>query len=380
MTHLTYLVAVIAPVLIASIYFSGLCFNGRRSILEFPVAHRRRCEIKASNGTWPIFSVNPYEDSGYCKEEMDVCPSIFLPLTRIWTEIQSRHPTNMSMFLVNIGANNGINADPMFPIIKGNPSIGGVLIEYDRHLFQQLRNNMQEYPNLQLVNDGISPENAVSLCKGKKIGDAPNPSPHASLDILKLDIDGCECHILAVLMQDSFYLAKVIQIELNHHIPPPISYKDMCANGSSGRASSSLDVWGCSMQAAYDVLAPYGYSLLQYDWPDAVFVHKDYIQMFACVTGDVATSLSRNYWIGYYHAKDNYKRFPMHQHNKEFVSRLPELALRSFLQPVEAINHIISNYSSTWSKRPLWIELAVAGTDVGVSVVSNETGVNFLWH
>ena len=66
--------------------------------------------------------------------------------------------------------------------------------------------------------------------------------------MLKIDIDGCECHLLSILMRDPYYHAKVIQVELNHHIMPPISYKGMCRDGDHGRNSNSLDVWGCSIQ------------------------------------------------------------------------------------------------------------------------------------
>ena len=37
------------------------------------------------------------------------------------------------------------------------------------------------------------------------------------------------------------------------------------------------------MQAAVDVLRPHGYRLLQYDFPDAVFLQDAYIEAFPCV-------------------------------------------------------------------------------------------------
>ena len=47
------------------------------------------------------------------------------------------------------------------------------------------------------------------------------------MDIFKLDIDGCECHILSTLMQtlprSRWNRPKIIQIELNHILPPPIA-------------------------------------------------------------------------------------------------------------------------------------------------------------
>jgi hypothetical protein len=70
-----------------------------------------------------------------------------------------------------------------------------------------------------------------------------------------------------------------------------------------GRDSESLDVWGCSMQAAYDIVKKHGFVLLQNDWPDAVFIHQDYIPAFPkffCKGSRQEQFLSK-YWLGYHH-------------------------------------------------------------------------------
>ena len=86
----------------------------------------------------------------------------------------------------------------------------------------------------------------------------------------------------------------------------------MCRNDVSGRSTGSqkglnLDVWGCSMQAAWDIVRPHGYLLLQYDWPDALFVHEAYAHMFPCLLR--RHNMSDGYWIGYDHASKHYERF-----------------------------------------------------------------------
>lgn len=36
----------------------------------------------------------------------------------------------------------------------------------------------------------------------------------------------------------------------------------------------TLQVYGCSVAAAFDIVHAKGYQLLQYDWPDATFIQS----------------------------------------------------------------------------------------------------------
>ena len=168
------------------------------------------------------------------------------------------------------------------------------------------------------------------------------------------------------MLKDEYYRAKVIQVECNHYLPPPISYRDMCKQNAYGQSGAqTFDVFGCSVQAAYDVLRPYGYRLLQYDWPDATFVSAEAAPAFPCVPLD---AFEANYWLGYWHAREHFIRFPRYANSPGFVLEAPRLAERAKTQPVEVLSEILLAYGPTWSKRPLWIELGVTGTNVGLSI------------
>ena len=69
-------------------------------------------------------------------------------------------------------------------------------------------------------------------------------------------------------------------------------------------------------------MQPHGYELLQYDWPDAVFVHRNYSAAFPCLSKD----FMRNYWIGFHHAREHYSRFTTFVTNKTFVASVTDLA------------------------------------------------------
>ena len=265
-----------------------------------------------------------------------------------------------------------------------------------------------------------------------------------------VDITGCECHILESLIASHgrWPLPKIIQLETNHMLNPPLAYRDMCADDVWGASTRNMslndtswhrqpdwarkkrpthptgwDLWGCSMQAAMDLVHPVGYRLLQYDWPDAVFVHAEFAAAFPCLpTHDFQKGCERarvrgkgqrdgsiwkqqprdsvlarsplprflwrlssshffscllrsppplrsapglcRYWVGFVHARAKYSRFRWQQSNHEFVARLPQLAANAATDPVAALKSLIHTYKDTWLKRPLWIEMGVSGRSV----------------
>ena len=365
------------------------------------------------NPAWPINSVDPPERVGNCREEVDACPSIFLPLSRIWEEMHAATPSKMSHFVLNIGARDGKAGDPLYVLLTKRPTMAGLAIEVANDVWGALNANLAPFRNMRTSKRGIFANDAIDACKVHV-----KASPQ-TMDILKLDIDSCECHLLSVLLADptGYFRAKIIHIELNHNIPPPFAYKDMCAQNKHGRSSDwylNPTLWGCSMQAAYDVVRPYGYKLLQYDWPDAVFILDEHRDAFPCLPTGPGDFL-RNYWIGYYHARDKYARFkgsflwaeqiagPVARQYPgahslevlraprnatpalEWAFNLPETTAAATLDPTGFLTSIIERFHHTWVKKPLHIEMGVAGTNVSVSVYSLHKHptleqLNIVWH
>jgi len=237
-----------------------------------------------------------------------------------------------------------------------------------------MRYNLLPFKNAVAVQESITPKNVVDLVQKYMKNTITAP------DIIKIDTDGCDCHILLSLLSDSSMLAKIIQIELNHILPPPISYMDMCEDDVYGRSGGSLDVWGCSMQAAYDIVRKHGYVLLQYDWPDAVFIHSSLTYVFPCIAATGEDTFHRNYWTGLFHAKENYSRFHSHVSNKTFAQSVELLALRSHLHPRSTLEHIIATQEASWSKDPLWIELGIAGSSISTQIKrKGEEALRITW-
>ncbi len=328
---------------------------------------------------WPINRVVPPEPAQPCDAtrplvsgETDVCPSIFLPLARLWEEMRASSPTDMSHYVVNIGAYDGVAMnDPIHPLLLRHPNTSGLAIEPFARTYTRLRRNMAPFRNMVPLHASVSPASAAAVLS--PAADAAAASGR-SIDVLKVDIDGCDCHVLESILATPALRPKLIQIELGHFVPIPIAHRDMCAQDSPGR-SGGPELWGCSAQAAYDVVRPHGYSLLQYAWPDAVFVqHSVRKASFPCFADETFESA---FWLGYNHARDHYARFVARSNfaggnGSWALEALPRLASHAAARPRRAIEHIYQRLVETGqlSKRPLRVELGVAGAGVNATISS----------
>ncbi|MCB0540111.1 MAG: FkbM family methyltransferase, partial [Bacteroidetes bacterium] len=68
--------------------------------------------------------------------------------------------TSTNMFFIQIGACDGISFDPLFFLTK-KYKMHGVLLEPIPHLFEELKKNYKDIPNIELVNKAISSVNGT---------------------------------------------------------------------------------------------------------------------------------------------------------------------------------------------------------------------------
>ena len=328
--------------------------------------------MEYSNGLGSCPDINAQEQGlwrNYPHVPGDTCPMIAIPIDRVWDQLLATlGEKEMSHYLVNIGANDGFSADPTYLLLEKHPKkFKGIALEPGPTFDALQAKYNRTFPHVLTAKRGIAPSTAVEDAR------AGNPNDSGkSIDIIKIDIDSCECHILEVLLAEKtgYYRAKIINVEVNHNLPPPIAYREFCVDDAFGRngGNGQIDVFGCSVQAAYDVLHPHGYELFQYDWPDAVFILSEYAHAFPCMA--INSALHHNYWIGYKHARERFYRFSQYSNYPGFVMRTPQLAAHAAQEPVKVLEEIISLYGPQWTKQPLRTDIGIAGTGVSLTVTN----------
>ena len=109
------------------------------------------------------------------------------------------------------------------------------------------------------------------------------PKPRKRLAVLKVDIDSCDCDVLAAALAAG-YRPSVIVIEINPVFPPPIrfnlAFKPNMHHNSNGPGTP---IYSCSLSHAEGVAAAHGYALLQAPIEDAYFVPRESLHLFGKV-------------------------------------------------------------------------------------------------
>lgn len=67
-----------------------------------------------------------------------------------------KHLLRPDFFVLNIGANNGVDNDPIFPLLEHFPNWRGIFVEPDTKNFHALRQNYASFPNVKLEQAAIA--------------------------------------------------------------------------------------------------------------------------------------------------------------------------------------------------------------------------------
>jgi len=108
-------------------------------------------------------------------------------------------------------------------------------------------------------------------------------------DFLKIDIDSFECEYLEAILVAGFK-PKVLDVELASSYPPPIRFR---AKYTPGLSVAVTPMGGCSLQEAVHIVAPFGYTLIQYPLQDGWFVRNEYLELFGPLETDPETLFYR---------------------------------------------------------------------------------------
>jgi hypothetical protein len=187
-----------------------------------------------------------------------------------------------SNYLINVGAQDGKNHDPTYPLLEAG--YDGILFEGFERVKQQLYDNVAALPHHETIHPHIawgyvSPDTVLqSLSEG---GARKDP------DVLKLDIDSFDAHLMETILAGG-YRAKVIMAEFNPDVPPPLAWHQLYSTHPFNFMKVVLGNYGATASGWFEILTEkFGYGLVGMEVadPDAECVRCEHNMWF--VHGDL---------------------------------------------------------------------------------------------
>ena len=191
--------------------------------------------------------------------------------------------TPQSGFVVDLGA--GVrDSDPCFPLFDAG--YAGLMVDGDPAQRPKMR---QRIPSSRVAQEIalLSPANVAGMLRAAGAPSVP--------DLVKIDIDSFDCAVIAALLDA--YKPKAIVMEANIHFPPPMRFALLRADRYDSERRGCA--YGCSLAYQAALLKSYGYTLLQLEWNNAIYVRADAAARFAKAgmphVGDVCAHYLRGF-------------------------------------------------------------------------------------
>lgn len=170
-------------------------------------------------------------------------------------------PENKNYFAVNIGANDGIDHDPVYDVFKYN-NYSGLVFEGDTNTFSKiLTSNMRNVNQSKGIQVIFGYQNPVSIIDIFEEFSVPK-----HFDILKIDIDSIDYPLLRSILA-SLYLPRLVMVEVNPGIPPPF-YFHVERIDAKCKDSVAQGIYGMSTMSAFSLMSSYGYRLVEIEFFD----------------------------------------------------------------------------------------------------------------
>eukprot|EP00392_Amoebophrya_sp_AT5.2_P002672 g2677.t1 len=202
---------------------------------------------------------------------------------------------------LNIGAKDGMVEDPCVDFARKYLAKGIHFEKNETECRIAQRNFNNELPKSTVqtvVCDEVTPMNIVKLLDENAeaitgaAGGTNNKAARTMMmprhfDLIKIDIDSYDATVLKELLNNHFS-AKLIFLEVNPTIPPPYQFATLYHPKLwSAMLNASMEHWplrGMSLSYAVNFMKKWDYELVLFDYHDAVFVHRNYKQIYGFVT------------------------------------------------------------------------------------------------
>jgi len=165
-------------------------------------------------------------------------------------------------YIVDIAASDGFTQSSTLGFFKRS-EWSGLAVEMDPKKFATLAFIFSSFPRTRLAKAKVTPLNIRSLLEAFEVS--------KDFDLLNLDIDSYDLYVMDSLLKAGFR-PKVISMEINEKIPPPIFFT---VDYSESHSWEMDHFFGCSITAAATIVKPFGYILENLVYNNAIFVRND---------------------------------------------------------------------------------------------------------
>jgi hypothetical protein len=209
-------------------------------------------------------------------------------------------------YVVDIAAADGYTQSSTLGFFK-REAWAGLAVEMDPRRFATLAFIYSAFPNARLARARVTPINVKSLLEGHEVP--------KDFDLLNLDIDSYDLYVIEAMLKSEFR-PKVISMEINEKIPPPLFFT---VDYDESHYWMMDHFFGCSIQAAAATVKPYGYILQNLIYNNAIFVRTD-IALDHVADMDTNTA----YVNGYQNAPNKQVLFPWNKDVDCWLDNDPE--------------------------------------------------------
>lgn len=219
-------------------------------------------------------------------------------------------------YVVDIAAGDGVTLSSTLPLFRRGWA--GLAVEIDPQKFALLASIYARFDAARLARAKVTPRNVAALLKANQVP--------LTFDVLNLDIDSYDLAVIEAMLVAG-YRPKVISMEINEKIPPPIFFTV---------AYDDDHVWhldhfyGCSLTAACTVLRANAYVLESVEFNNAMFVARECAQEIEDVEEEAA------YKAGYAERTDRKALFPWNT----------DMEMLQTMEPVDAVAAIRRKFSA----------------------------------
>jgi hypothetical protein len=194
-------------------------------------------------------------------------------------------------YFVDVAASNGVHSSFIWPLLNSG-SWAGLSVEMDPRKFAKLSYLYSRFDDVNLARIKVTPRNVCALLESHLVGH--------KFELLNLDIDSYDLAVLEAMLNGGFR-PKVISMEINEKIPPPIMFE---VRYQDDHYWAGDHFYGCSLASAQEKLSAYDYVLKEMVGGNAQFVEKSLIR-----DGFELPSLEEAYDLGYRHLPDRRGKF-----------------------------------------------------------------------